>query len=76
MTHHAPPSWTGGRWGEEAIVAIARQRTAFVVLIYPRNHLDRTSLLNEPVALPPGTRPLFLDCVMDAAGDAMGSTLR
>lgn len=52
-------------WREEVVVVVAKQRTAFVILLYPRNHLDRASLLNEPVSLPPGTRPLFLDCVTD-----------
>lgn len=57
------------------IVVVAKQKTAFVLLLYPRTHLDKASLLNHPegVALPPGTRPLFLDCVLDGPEQHRGS---
>jgi hypothetical protein len=60
-------------WGEDAIVVVARHRTGFSLRIYPRNHLDNASLLNDPLPLPPGTRPLFLECVKDREGE--GGTL-
>ncbi len=65
-------------WGEDAIIVVAksRQRTTFEMLIYPRHHLDNASLLNEPVTLPPGTRPLFLDCVKDRHGTAFRARSR
>ena len=47
-----------------------------MILIYPRQHLDKASLLNEPVPLPPGTRPLFLDCVMDRNNTAFRTRSR
>lgn len=60
-------------WGEDAVVAVARHKTQFLFKLYPRAHLDNTSLLHEPLALPPGTRPLFLACVKDrpAEGGAL-----
>ncbi len=55
-------------WGEDAIVVVARHRTSFSLRIYPRSHLDNASLLHDPLPLPPGTRPLFLECVKERDG--------
>lgn len=69
--HVAGLTW----WGEEAVVVVAKQRgrTTFEILLYPMHHLDNAALLSEPVALPPGTRPLFLECVEDRHGTAYRS---
>lgn len=54
-------------WGEDAVVVVAKlwSRAGCDMLVYSRHHLDNSSLLCDPVPLPPGTRPLFLECVKD-----------
>lgn len=47
-------------WGESAIVVASRVKHAFILLLYPRNHLNSEALLLPPIKLPVGMRPLFM----------------
>ncbi|KAG5180750.1 hypothetical protein JKP88DRAFT_349352 [Tribonema minus] len=50
-------------WGEEAVIALARQGSMYWLRLYPRTHLDDASLLLAPLRLPVGMKPAFFSAM-------------